>query len=341
MKKITLPILFLLAFLLHGQQNFAQTPVEHMDECTASFSNVKRDTWKYLKAVTQGKKARKIEKTRMGLLNQYKEEKKKVLKLKSSSLRDAVVKYLDMSYTVIKEDFDKILDMEDIAEQSYDLMEAYILAKQKAGDKLDEAFADYQFAEKDYAISNNITLIEGDGQKDKVSKKIDKASDALVYYNKIFLIYFKPNKQEAYALDALNRGDISSVEQNANSLGGFSDEGFPKLKEVGNYKGYSGLKIVANKFLTFYKAEAEADFPAIVDFYLKKETFEKAQKNLNSKSKKSRTQKDVDEYNAASDEYNKAVNIYNEKINAMNSKRTQLFNEWNKTIDHFFKTYSK
>ena len=336
-----LPILLLSLCIITTKNNYGQSPVEHMNELTASFANVKQDTWKYLKAVTQGKKAKKIEKTREALLSQYKEEKKNVLKIKNSSLKDAVIQYLDMCYTVLKEDFDKILDMEDIAEQSYDLMEAYLMAKQKAGEKLDEAFEDYKMAEKDYALANNITLVDGEEVKDKVSKKIEKASDALVYYNKIFLIYFKPFKQEAYALDALNRQDISSVEQNANSLGNFAEEGFEKLKKAGTYRGYAGLKTAAYKYLTFYKAESEKDFPVIVDFYLKKETFEKAQENINSKSKKSRTQKDIDDYNAASNEYNKAVNVYNEKINSMNKRRTELFNEWNKTVEHYFQTYSK
>jgi hypothetical protein len=339
MKKISLPLALLFMLLISSNQFYAQKPIDHMNKLSASFEGLKKDTWKYLKAVTQGKKARKIEKERADLLKRYKSAKGKVMKIKSSSLRDGVIKYLDMSYTVLKEDFDKILDMEDIAEQSYDLMEAYMLAKQKAGDKLDEAFDEYKFAEKDYATSNNIQLLEA--EEDKMSKKIDKANDAIVYYNKLYLIFFKPFKQEAYALDALNRGDISGVEQNANSLGGLSEESLTKLKEAGNYKGYSGLKVTATKFINFYKEESEEDFPVIVDFYLKKEAFEKAQAIINAKSSKSRTKEDVDKYNAASDEYNKAVNVYNEKINAMNNERNQLFNEWDKTINHFFDNYSR
>lgn len=73
-----------------------------------------------------------------------------------------------MTYTVLKEDFDKILDMEDIAEQSYDFMEVYVLAKE---------------------LANNITLVEG--EMDKKSQKINKASNVLEYYNDVYLIFFK------------------------------------------------------------------------------------------------------------------------------------------------------
>jgi len=338
MKKRTLPLILIFTFIVSSNHFFAQKPVDHMNELSASYREVKKDTWKYLKAVTQGK-SRKIEKTREDLLKKYKIAISKVTKIKNSPLKDAAIKYLEMCYTVLKEDFDKILDMEDIAEQSYDLMEAYMLAKEKAGDKLDEAFEEYKFAEKDYATSNNINLLEA--EDDKMSKKIDKANDALTYYNKIYLVFFKPYKQEAYALEALNKGDISGVEQNANSLGVLSVEGLTKLKELGNYKGYSGLKTVAIKFINFYKNESEKDFPVIVDFYLKKEAFEKAQAIINAKSSKSRTQEDIDSYNIASNEYNEAVNVYNEKINDMNNKRNLLFNEWNNTISHYFENYAR
>jgi hypothetical protein len=341
MKSIALSIILLFSFLVSANQSFAQTPVDHMNELTSSFAVVKRDTWKYVKAATQGK-PKKIEKTRIELLKKYKTAKSKVAGTQKSSLRTAAINYLDMCYTVLKEDYDKILDMQDIAEQSYDLMEAYMLAQEKAGEKLEEAFEAYKIAEKEYAAANNIELRESDEKdKDKVTKKIDKASDALKYYNKIYLIFFKSYKQEAYAMDALNRADISSLEQNANSLGSLSEEGLGKLKEMESYKGYGGLKTTASKFLNFYKTESEKDFPVMIDFYLKKEAFEKAQADLESKSKKSRTQEDVDKYNAASAEYNKAVNLYNEKNNAMNTKRTQLFEEWNETIRHFFDNYSK
>ena len=55
------------------------------------------------------------------------------------SLRDSTVSYLSLCYNVLNEDYSKILDLEEIAEQSFDLMEAYLLAQQKAGEKLDEA----------------------------------------------------------------------------------------------------------------------------------------------------------------------------------------------------------
>ena len=51
--------------------------------------------------------------------------------------RDSVVRYLELSYAVLNNDYAKIMDMEEISEQSYDAMEAYMLAQQIANDKME------------------------------------------------------------------------------------------------------------------------------------------------------------------------------------------------------------
>lgn len=89
----------------------------------------------YLSAVSHGKSARKVEKLREKTVNTifnarmeasgtppYKGDK---------ALRDATVAYLKTCYAVFNEDYSKIVNMEEIAEQSYDAMEAYLLAQQK------------------------------------------------------------------------------------------------------------------------------------------------------------------------------------------------------------------
>ena len=94
----------------------------------------------YTSAVAHGKSARKVEKRRAELLQQVKESERNVRSMKpfqnDSNLRDSVVAYFNLCFHVLNEDYEKILNMEDIAEQSYDLMEAYLLAKEKANEKL-------------------------------------------------------------------------------------------------------------------------------------------------------------------------------------------------------------
>ncbi len=53
--------------------------------------------------------------------------------------RDSAVSFMKLYYNVLNEDYSKIINMEDIAEQSYDDMEAYMMAKEMVDKKLEEA----------------------------------------------------------------------------------------------------------------------------------------------------------------------------------------------------------
>lgn len=323
-----------LSLTAHSQQE----QLDHMNELTETFENLKTDLWGYMKAITQGKKARTVEKKRISLVNQYKEEKSRVSKIKSSELQVAMMDYLDLSITVLDEDFSKILDMEDIAEQSYDAMEAYMMAKEQASEKLNQASDEVLTVQVSFAAANGITLLEEEG--DEITKKIEKASNALSYYNEIYLIYFKPFKQEAYALDAINAIDVNALDQNISSLESSAMEGMAKLKELGSYEGNSGLKVATDKMMKFYLKEAEESFPDISQFFMAKERFDKAAEVVNSKNKKKLTQDDVDKYNSASEEYNSAVEAYNSSIEKSNAERERTLEAWNKAVEKFFELHT-
>jgi hypothetical protein len=249
-----------------------------------------------------------------------------------------VADYLEMSYTVLNEDFEKILDMEEIAEQSYDLMEAYMTAKEKAGDKLNEALENLKEFETKFAEKYGVTLVDNEG--DDIDKKIRKTGEVLKYYNKLYLIFFKCYKQEAYLVDAQNREDISSIEQNINTMNNFCDEALNEISEIKGYQGDISLKSSLKQVILFFKREAEENYPKIVDFYLTKDDFESAEKLINNKKKKDITEEDINNYNSAVNEYNKAlkeVNLLNKK---MNKDRETYFNLWNNSVDKFFQKHT-
>ncbi|MBN1187686.1 MAG: hypothetical protein JXB49_35755 [Bacteroidales bacterium] len=345
MKILFKSILFILIITLSVRLSNAQTTpgsVEYMNTMVNTMDQLKGEIWQYLKAVTRGKGARTVENKRQALLGELKKSKSDIGKQGAfnydDSLRQACIAYLDLSYTVLKEDFDKILDMEDIAEQSYDLMEAYLLAKEQANAKLDAAFKDLQNAHINFADKNNIKLVEA--ESDKTSQKIKKANDALKYYNVAYLIFFKCYKQEFYALDAMQRGDVSGLEQNAKTLVTYADEGLKKLDTLQLFHSDGNLKIVAQTTLRFYKKEGENDLPVFVDYYIKKDNFEKVKQNFDAKSKNSRTQEDVDQYNKAVNEFNTVGQKANSTSQAMDNERSKKIDAWNKAVDRFFETHT-
>ncbi len=346
MRKLS-PLLVSLFILIASNNNVqaqnTNAAIIYMNDLTGAISEFKTETWQYLKAVTRGKGARKVDSKRQNLVTKVRTVKATIKRKTAfdgdASLKDAIYKYLELTYIVLTEDYAKILDMEDIAEQSYDQMEAYLLAKEKAGDKLDSAADMLNDAQDAFAAKHDITLIEG--EDDKTAKKIKKAGAALKYYNELYLIFFKSYKQEAYVLDAQNRNDLNGLEQNINSLTTITAEQINKLRLIKSYSGDPNLKAAAQRMLTFYKNEANKTFPITVDYLVKKDNFEKVHKAFEAKSKKQRTQEDIDQFNKAVNEQNAAVEKLNTASESSNKLRSKNLAMWNKAVDAFFNKHSK
>lgn len=344
MRNYTLFLLFLggMTFTNPIQAQSDRDALDYMEKMFTTLNRSKDDTWQYLKSVTRGKGAKKIESKRQILLTELKTTKIEIQKMgnfeSNDSLKNAAVRYMDLSYSVLKEDYDKILNMEEIVEQSYDLMEAYILAQEKASDKLNASFDELVVAQKQFAASHHITLLEA--KNDETSQKIEQASNMLKYYHEIYLIFFKSYKQEAYAMDALQRNDISAFEQHAGTLAQYAQEGLDKLNAKEGYMNDISLKRSGLSILTFYKKEGEKDFPAMTEFYIKKDNFDKIQKTFESISAKNRTQQDVDQYNNGVNELNAAVKEVNKLNDQVNNTRKIQLDQWNKAVEKFFEAHS-
>ncbi|MGZ3921799.1 MAG: LIC11966 family surface protein [Bacteroidia bacterium] len=313
----------------------SQTAVAYMDKMGKEFNKISEETWDYTRAVAHGKKARQIENQRKQMLEANRSALTRIKNMQpyngDASYRDSTVRYLEMSYAVLNYDYSKIVDMEEISEQSYDAMEAYMMAQQKANEKLDAAFAVASDAQKSFAKNNNITLL---GNESKTEEKLDKAGEVFKFYNKIYLIFFKPYKQELYLIEAQGKGDINAMKQNQEALAKLSKEAKEKLKDIGSYNGNTTLKSGCSDVLDFYVMEAETKVPQLVDFYLKKEKFEKLKIAMDKKGKNS-SNEEINEFNTAVNDYNKSINDYNAVNNDLNKKRSEALETWNNAVSKF------
>jgi regulator of RNase E activity RraB len=324
----------LFVFSLSFSCFFAQNPVEYMNQVSSEFKSIQSATWDYTKSVAKNKSAKKVNKNRLELIKTISSSIEKVKKVGAYNgetyYRDSILSYLEMNKAVVAQDYEKIMNLEEIAEQSYDLMDAYITAQEAASDKLAAYGEMVDEVEKRFAKENNINLIES---TDKIGLKLKKAGEVYDYYNPIYLIFFKSFKQEAYLLDAMNKADVAAMEQNKSTLETFATEGLELLKGKVAFNGDESLKNAAIEQLKFYQEEAQK-FQVLIDFQSTKDAFEKAQKDMEAKKGK-QTQEDVDTYNALVKEYNMKIAEYNSTINDLNNKRSKLLNNWNNTANSF------
>lgn len=298
------------------------------------------DSWDYTSEIAHGKSARKAENRRKDLVKTSKVAIDHVSKMNgfggSTQFRDSVLSYLRINYIVLNEDYSKILDMEEISEQSYDNMEAYLLAQQLAYEKLDQAGDMLIDQQRQFAAANNINLTEN---KDKIAKKLEKSGEVIKYYNVVYLIFFKVNKQEAYLIEAMNKKDVSAMEQNKNSIVSMSADGLAKLKTVPAYNYDKSLIGAARDALNFYQLESSTKMATIIDFYMQQEKFDKIKASFDAKPQAQRTKEDVNQYNAAITEYNNKLNTFNRVNTELNNSRNLVLNNWDKMAKGFMDRY--
>src|SRR5215467_13617559 len=99
----------------------------------------------YVSAAAHGRRARKVEKLRQEVLDNITQCRYKTTDVPiykgDNSLRQACIDYIKLVYIVFSEDYKKIVDVEELAEQSVDEMQAYILLQDKVNEKLHEGSA--------------------------------------------------------------------------------------------------------------------------------------------------------------------------------------------------------
>jgi len=308
----------------------------YMEFMGKQYRKVTEDMWDYTSAAAHSKSARKIENRRKDLMSTTLKVRQSIANMPDyegdKSLRDSTVSYLTLSYDVLNNDYAKILNMEEVAEQSYDLMEAYLLAQEMANEKLNTAGERLDAEQQEFADKHKIKFAD---RKDKLENKLDKANKAFKYYNVIYLIFFKSFKQDFYLSEALLKKDINAMEQNRNSLLKLSEEGIKRLDTIKAFGGDNSLKISLKQLLEFYKTKSSVKMPVLVDFYLKKETFEKTKAAFDAKSEFERTKADVVQYNKALADYNKGIMDYNRIGAELSQRNGVLLDGWDKTVQSF------
>jgi hypothetical protein len=131
-------------------------------------------------------------------------------------------------------------------------------------------------------------------------------------------------------IDALNKKNLTNVEQARNALIGYANDGLAALDTIKDFEGDHSLVNTCKTSLKIYKGIAENDIPQLTDFYLKQENFDKMKQSFDAKGE-SHTKAEVDSYNKAVKDLNASVNSYNSTNTKSNSSRNQAVDAWTQT----------
>jgi hypothetical protein len=336
---ITTLCTLLLGFNQVKSQQPEESPVAYMNAMSKAHLDMDKKYMQYTSAVAHGKRARKVEKLRQQVIESIQEARYKILDLPfykgDKTYRQSNLNYVDLIFKIYNDDYAKVVNMEEIAEQSIDDMEAYILLNEKIEEKLKIANDSVNSAFKAFAAKYNVKIVEG--EQSELSQKMEQASKVNKYYRPIDLIFFKCNWQMNKLTTALNEGKVSDAEQARMSVIKFANDGLAELEKIGSFNGDPSLKTTCKFSLMAYKKVCEKETLVQIDFVLKKENFEKIKKVMESKS--DRTKEDVDAYNKAVKEFNDGVNKANQANSNSNAQKSQALENWNNAVNAFFDTH--
>jgi hypothetical protein len=335
MKQLYLLVFGLFVLNFYAAAQDYDVPVEYMQAISKQRENISKKFMAYVSASAHGKKEKKVQALRAKLLDEVQEAKMNISGLPSfkgdKSYRDSTVDFLKLYYNVLNEDYSKIINMEEIAEQSYDAMEAYMMAQEMVNKKLEEGNEKMHRATEAFAAKNNITLTKDDSE---LGEKMKQVHEVNKYHTALYLIFFKPYKQETYLIEAVSKNNITGIEQNKSSLLRYAQDGLEKLKSIKAFEGDNSLLTACKVVMNFYVKEVNEKMSTVSEFYLTKERFETIKKEFEKKSSPSKAE--VDGYNKAVKDINTASDAFNNTNQSLNTERNSVLNEWNKAVKAFF-----
>lgn len=322
----------LCSIFLSPQFSYSQSKsLKYMKEIQSILNDSKKEVFQYLKVIVKGRNIKKVESKREKLIDKIDSEHEKFQKIEDSKLKQEGLKYLSTLKIVLTDDYEKIMDIEEIAEKSYDNMEAYFNMQEKANEKLHEAWDNFDTAFHRYARANDIKIVEA--EPDKKSQKIRKMSETLKYSNQIYLIYLKCHYQEKHMLQALKDEDINAMSQNMDAQKTLLKNSIDKVNSIKPFDHDSRM-IHATKYLfKFYKEEVEKDFTILLDFLILKSKYQSAKKNHESLKNTDKAANQA--FEKIGQEYNLGILKYNETISKMNLERTKQIKDWLDILKEF------
>ncbi len=289
----------------------------------------------YVSAAAHGRRARKVEKLRLEVIDNITQCRYKTTDLPlykgDNSLRQASIAYIQLCYNIFSEDYKKIVNMEELAEQSVDEMQAYLLLQDKINEKLNEAYTNLDKASKEFAAKYHVNVTE---DVSPLGEKIGAADKLNKHINAVFISFFKCNWEDNQMVKAMNDKKVNDLEQARSALLSYAGEGLKALDTIKPFESDPSLIVSCRKALVFYQQTADKDIPKLTDFYVRQEEFDKLKKSFDAKGS-GRTQADVDAFNKAVNDINSSAKGFNQTNQKVNTGRTVAVNDWNETEKKF------
>jgi ribosomal 50S subunit-associated protein YjgA (DUF615 family) len=337
-KIMVLPLIAILSLSsLSAQKKPTTTDAQdYVKRVTDGQRSINSEMLGYISAVAHGKSAKRVAEQRSHLMTTIGSTRERVGRMKAyegdTVLRSSAYRFYDICYHVLKEDYGKIMDLEDIAEQSYDNMEAYIKAQDAANKAQQDAFIDANAKLQAFATTHHVSLRLNESEDAKMSKAVN---GVIAYYNKLFLTLFKCSSAEGYMVKAMDAKEPQQVDKQRNLLAKNVTESTDAIQAMASYETDATLVNSCKQSLQFYDKEANQRIPTIIAFMNANVAYKKLKGDYEAKAPADRTKTEMEAIRQKMEEVNTGIDKYNQINSELSQTRNKLTNEWNQAVAQF------
>ena len=311
--------------------------LKYYTEVKSVFTDIQEKSWDYTCSAAHGRSTSRVEEKRKQVTESIESGIVRIYELPpyegSTALRDSALRFLKMQYAVSNEDFSRLVNMEKIAEQSHDAMEAYMHARELADAKTKAAGEMFNREFVNFVTAHNITP----APESDTEKKLVIAGNVYDYYNQMYHIFFTSYKQESYLIEAMNKDDVSGIEQNRYALEKASEQGLADLMFFNSFKEDPELKQALEKVLLFYKDEAQIKLKDISLFFVANDNFQKIILSYNNSAAAEHSVEESMLFNKALTEHKITTENYLKVSAQLDKDRSKVLSEWHRACERFIK----
>ena len=273
---------FLLAFFVHSSYaqeedfNF-KNPSDYNNYIMKEMTLAVQKNFEYISFNVHSEEFDLLEEKRNEVILQITQSREKVRNMPPLDgdfrLRDEAVEALNEYQLAFELDYKDIIGLKRKSKDSFEAMEAYWKAEDKAEDKVNKATTRLRKAQQVYASKNNMKVVEGKAD-DELEQKMAKITAVNNYWREIYLQFFKVSKEYDQLWNLLSEEKAEPLDRQRKQVIKTIDSVLPILKAKTGFKGDVEFRDQTIDLIEYYKRVAQTDFVKIVEVLLKKPTQE-------------------------------------------------------------------
>lgn len=335
-----LTAVMLLAVAGQAEAQSRTNPSGYMEYITERYDDLSVKFYEYMSAIAHSSNAGRIEKQRAELLelswDTYNEVRTMPPFKGNIALRDSAAAFMKINHFILKNDYDKILELEAVSRDSYSEMEAYILAQRAARNRLDAANVRMLAEQKRFAAEFDVELVQ---RTDAVFRKMRITNEVLRYLDDVYLAFFRSHIDETDLLEYLKDENRERMRSGSEALLSSCVDGLEYLRTLEPPNGDYALQNACAELLRFYSDEARGSADDLLRYRDAESAFRKVKSEYDALDDSGRDVETVREYNDAVRQLNYEVDTFNEVTKKRNERREALLVQWQEAFDKYLASH--